>query len=118
MASVLSIVIAKESAVAKTDWIETKGVIASVERQFLLDYGRQPSWVVVFTYKADGHYYSGTLNNYSYDAPLVGETLTLRYDPSNPDRNDLVEKNKRAKWIGAGIFVLGLLLWQLLRFIN
>ena len=103
-----------EVGVTKTGWIETRGTIASVEQQFLLNYGG-PSWIVVFTYKADSNYYSGTLTNYSYYPPQVGETLLVRYDPTNPEHNDLVEKNSRAKWIGAGIFLLGVFLWLLFR---
>jgi len=112
MASLLSIVIASEVSVAKTEWKETQGKIESVE----LNFSPVAKSTVVFTYKVDGSWYSGTFTNYAYPAPQVGDPLVVRYDATNPERNDVVEKPQRAKWIVAGICFFVWLVWMCFHF--
>jgi hypothetical protein len=82
--------------VAKVDWKDTDGTVADVQVQ----QGRNSrSYSVVFTYKVDGSWYGGTYT--TGDELKVGNLVPVRYDPKNPERNDLVVKETRKHWIVA-----------------
>jgi hypothetical protein len=77
-------------------WVETTATIESV----YVDGGGDDRRIsVVFMYTVDGHYYSGTYMPWG-DTPVRGETISLRYDPGDPNKNDLVVKDTLWKWIG------------------
>ncbi len=94
---------------AKTDWKDIDGTVASVEVQ----QGRYGiSYTVVFTYEVDGHWCGGTFT--SNDAYQVGDSVAVRYDPKDPDRNDLDVKEQHKRW-WIGIFIAVMVLLLLLR---
>jgi len=104
-------VIASEVDVAKTDWKDADGAVTSVERRE----GRGgPIFIVSFNYKVGEHWYGGF---YTTDAEMKeGDYLPVRYDPDDPDRNDLVEQEKRSKlfgWLGGGAVIALFLLARL-----
>jgi len=84
-------------------WIDTEGTVASVEVHETTRSGDPSTWTVVFTYKVDGHWYSGTYR--TFDTFKVGDTLALRYDPADPNRNNLVVKDRLLHVLYWGIAV-------------
>lgn len=88
------------------DWKDTDGTVASVDEHQTRS-GK--SYSVVFTYKVDDEWYGGTFTtgeSYSKD-----DTLTVLYDPSKPERNNLVEQEKIRHWIlGAVILVVAMVI--------
>jgi hypothetical protein len=76
------------------DWKDTDGTVASVE-EFQTRGGSQ--YRVVFTYEVDGHWCGGTFT--TTDAYQKGDTLPVLYDPANPDRNNLAERETIRHWI-------------------
>jgi len=90
--------------VAKTDWRETDGEVASVERHR----NRSSEWyTIVFTYKVDDHWYGGTYT--SFDEYRKGDSLPLKYDPADPARNNLVERETKLHWLKIiGLVLLGI----------
>jgi Protein of unknown function (DUF3592) len=96
-------VIATEVAVAKTDWKDADGTVTSVDRR---DGRYGPFFDVSFNYKVGEHWYGGYFSGQSEYA--AGDSIVVRYNPANPDENDLVDGQKRSnliRWI-----LLGLLL--------
>jgi hypothetical protein len=91
---------------AKIDWQDADGTVAGEP-----EYRGKNTYSVVFTYKVDGHFYSGTFT--TGDSYKDGDSLPVRYDPKNPDYSDLTQKESRQRWLIVGIFVVvGLLvLW-------
>jgi len=89
----LSILACKETRVAKIDWKDTDGTVATVDR---VDGRGGPTYTVVFTYEVDGHWCGGTFT--SGDEYKVGDSVAVRYDPKDPDRNDLSLKEERKQW--------------------
>ena len=88
-----------EVDVAKTDWLDTDGTVADEPQ-----YCGKNTYSVVFTYKVDDHFYSGTFT--TANTYRKGDTIPVRYDPQNPERNDWVVKETRMHWIiGIGIVV-------------
>ena len=83
---------------AKTDWKDIDGTVATVT-EFQTRGG--PSYEVVFTYEVDGHWCGGTIT--TSEAYRVGDSIAVRYDPADPDRNDLTVKATHARWIAIGI---------------
>jgi hypothetical protein len=79
----------------RRDWVETDGTVSEV---YVDGGGRDRSVSVVFTYMVDGHYYSGTYSPFA-DFPTKGETIPVRYDPDDPNKNDLVARSLRNHWI-------------------
>jgi Protein of unknown function (DUF3592) len=82
-----------EAAMHK-DWKDTDGTVASVS-EYRTRTGTQYS--VVFTYKVDNEWYSGTFT--TGEEYRKDDTITVLYDPKQPDRNNLVEKETVRRWI-------------------
>lgn len=80
------------------DWIETDGVVASVDSQSTRG---GELYTVVFTYKVNDHFYGGTFH--TYDAYRVDDSIAVKYNPADPDQNDLVEREKLHHWIIFGV---------------
>ena len=101
-----------EVPVPKIDWVETEGNVASVtpNPNGLI----RKAVEVVFTYTVDGHWYGGMFLS-NFDPYVVGQTLTVRYDPTNPASNDLVKKDFRRRWLTIAAFVAAGLIILLLR---
>jgi hypothetical protein len=92
--------------VAKTDWKDIDGTVASVER---VDGRNGANYTVVFTYEVNGHWCGGTFH--TTDEYRVGDSVPVRYDPLDPDRNDLSVKEARNKWILWSVLIaVGLIL--------
>ena len=91
---------------AKIDWKDADGTAASVER---VDGRSGPTYTVVFTYEVDGHWCGGTFT--TSDEYRKGDSVAVRYDPKNPDYNDLTQEETRKHWIIGGIVVVAVLLW-------
>ena len=91
----------EEVPMAKIDWKDADGTAASVER---LDGRYGPTFVVVFTYKVDDEWYGGTFSG--SEEYRVGDSLSVRYDPKNPEHNDLVDKEAHKRWLIVGFFVI------------
>jgi hypothetical protein len=88
-----------EVRVAKVDWKDADGTIAD-EPQYV---GKN-IYSVVFTYTVDDHFYGGTFT--TGDTYRKGDSITVQYDPMNPERNDWVVKETRQHWIfGIGVAV-------------
>jgi hypothetical protein len=101
-----SIVRPGEAAMHK-DWKDTEGTVASVD-EFRTRSGTE-YYSVVFTYKVDNEWYGGTFT--TSEEYRKDDTLTVLYDPKQPDRNNLVEKETIRRWvigslIGAGALLL------------
>jgi len=88
------------------DWKDTDGTVADVQ---LISYKDGTTYSVVFTYKVDGEYYSGTFT--TYEAYRKDDTISVLYDPANPERNNLVEQENIRHWvIGAAICIVALII--------
>ena len=84
---------------AKIDWKDAEGTATGVER---METRGGPVYTVLFNYEVDGHWCSGSFTtNEEY---RVGDSVAVRYDPKNPDSNDLDQQESRA-----GLVVLGVL---------
>jgi hypothetical protein len=94
----------------KTDWRDIDGTVASVDR----DPGsRYEQYVVAFTYVVDGHWCGSTFStNVAY---RVGDTIPVRCDAANPDRNDLSEGYRRNRWLAWVVAAVVLLIVVLIR---
>jgi hypothetical protein len=87
-----------EKPVKRKDWKDTDGTVADVEelsRRNITEYS------VVFTYKVEGGYYSGTFT--TGEAYCKDDTIPVLYDPASPERNTLVEQEKIRHWVVGGV---------------
>jgi hypothetical protein len=102
----------REISVAKTDWQDADGNVTAVETAS----GRYGTiYTVSFNYKVGEHWYGGVSTG--NDEYKVGDSIGVRYDPKDPDRNDQSLKDSRAKWIVAAVIagiILVIVLVQLL----
>jgi len=91
----------------RTDWQEAEGRIANVYKD-----GRNRIESLVFTYNVDDHFYSGTLEPSFFDLMqndyIEGGPIRLKYDPTDPNRNNLVARNRvwRAVLWALGVIAL------------
>jgi hypothetical protein len=76
------------------DWKDTDDTIASAE-PYQTRYGTEYS--VAFTYKVDGEWYGGTFT--TSESYRKDDVITVLYDPANPERNNLVQREKARRWI-------------------
>ena len=100
---------------AKTDWKQTDGRVVSVDSIYTR--GRLQR-IVAFTYEVEDQLYEGKF--YTFDSIHEGDSLTVRYDVSNPKQNDLETRQKRINRIAVAVAVpvvgaVLLLLWFSLR---
>ena len=95
---------------AKIDWKDADGTAATVTR---VDGRGGPIYTVVFTYEVDGHWCGGTFT--TFEEYRKGDAVAVRYDPKNPDYNDLAQEESRTNWIVAGmvtaVVLLSVLAW-------
>ncbi len=97
---------------AKVDWKDADGTVTAVETAD----GRYGTiYTVSFNYKVGEHWCGGVFTGNA--AYKVGDTVYLRYDPDDPDTNDLVTKENR-KQLLTWIFVGALVLFFLVVFIS
>ena len=83
-----------------TNWKATDAVVAnSIESHTKAG----NVYSVVFTYVVDGSYYGGTFTTMQRYAD--GETFAIQYDPENPERNDVVRRDRIRNWLYALFFV-------------
>jgi hypothetical protein len=85
---------------AKTEWKQTDGKVVSVES--IYPRGRL-QLIVAFTYEVDGELYHGKFG--TFDPINQGNSLIVRYDVSNPQRNDLEARQKRINRIAVAVAV-------------
>jgi hypothetical protein len=78
--------------VAKIDWQDADGTVADDPV-----YAGENTYSVVFTYKVDDHFYSGTFSTTT--TYRKGDPIPVRYDPADPERNDWVVRDTRQRWI-------------------
>lgn len=90
------------------DWKEVDGTVSSVE-EYQTRYGTEYS--VVFMYKVDGGYYSGIFT--TSEAYRKDDSISVLYDPNNPDRNNLVEQETIRHWIIGAVICVGAVLFVL-----
>jgi Protein of unknown function (DUF3592) len=93
---------------AKIDWKDADGTATSVTRQ---ESRGGPIYTVAFNYEVDGHWCGGTFT--TRDEYREGDSVAVRYDPKNPDYNDLMQKESRKRWIIGSVVVFVVLLWLL-----
>ncbi len=98
----------------RRDWVQTDGAVGSV---IVSDGKHGKSYSVVFTYKVDGHYYGGTFTSYS-ETYREGDWISVKYDPSNPERNDLVLKETIKHWIIGAVVVAVVIGFIVAQFMN
>ena len=82
-------------------WKQTEATIASIVRHTGVD--SQFSYEVVFSFEIGGSYYGGTFT--AWKEPYVGDKIPVCYDPADPDRNDLIQRDKLMKWVYAILFL-------------
>jgi len=83
---------AGEVSVAKTDWQYTDGTVSNViTSTYAYNSYTRPATdcLVTFTYEVDGHFYGGEFH--TSETYVEGQTITVGYDPANPEKNDLVK---------------------------
>jgi Protein of unknown function (DUF3592) len=68
------------------NWKDTDGTVESVE-EYRTRSGTQCS--VIFSYRVDGKWYGGTFT--TVGSYCKDDRISVRYDPSKPDRNNLVQ---------------------------
>jgi hypothetical protein len=78
-------------AMRRKDWVRTKGTVSN---KMLRVQGRGNLFTITFVYEVDGHFYSGEFVTHKYRYEK-GRTVLLRYNPANPEENDL---NGRGAW--------------------
>jgi hypothetical protein len=99
-------------SVAKTDWKDADGTVTAVD---MVDGRYGPIYTVSFNYKVGEHWCGGFFTgNEEYK---VGDSIGVRYDPNDPDRNDLSLKDQRTKWIVLGLVGGVILIFVLIRFL-
>jgi hypothetical protein len=74
------------------DWRETEATVSSVVKQ---QNSRTITYEAVITYKVDGGYFATTVCGWKYYAE--GQKLKIFYDPANPDRNNLSQRDRLKK---------------------
>jgi len=84
----------------KTDWVETEGRVWSTVA--FQTKGLQ-GHTVTFSYEVDGHYCSGTFTTFT--PYREGDTIKVKYDPANPDRNNLTDREHKLNWFYAVFFI-------------
>jgi hypothetical protein len=100
---------------AKTDWKQTDAKVVTVDSIYVR--GRQ-QLIVAFTYEVEDQLYVGRF--YTFDSIHEGDSLTVRYDVSNPKQNNLETRQKRINRIAVAVAIpivgaVLLLLWFGLR---
>jgi hypothetical protein len=86
----------------RKDWKEIEGTVFSVD-EYQTRSGTEYS--VVFMYKVDGGYYSGSFT--TSEAYRKDDTITVLYDPANPDDNNFVESEKIKHWVIGAVLCVG-----------
>ena len=94
----ISIVSVDEVPVPKVDWKDTEATVTKVTT---FSARGRASYTVEFTYKVDDRLYQRGVN--TFDAYRQGDSMVLRYNPLDPERNDLEERERRKKRIGISI---------------
>ncbi len=75
-------------------WRSTDGTVSNV-----VEYHTKagPLYSVVFTYKVDGSWYGGTFTTMAFQKD--GDTLAVSYDPSNPEINNFLKRERTRRWL-------------------
>lgn len=90
---------------SRKDWVATNATISNV---MLSDQGRGGSlYTVTFSYTVDGHYYGGEFVGSSGGHYKEGGSVSLKYNPANPDENDLSERGQSTLWLSWTIKIVG-----------
>ena len=97
----------------KTDWKAIDGTVTTVAEQQTRG---GPIYEVAFNYKVGDHWYGGSYT--TYEAYGEGDTIAVRYDPKDPDRNDLTTKETRGRRIAIAILVGAILLIAVVVFLS
>jgi hypothetical protein len=82
----------------RDNWVVSEGRVNQVYKEG----GKQ---VVLFAYIAGEHVYAGTFTPF-VKTFAVGDKIEVRYDPDDPNRNDVVESHKNKGWLRLAITVL------------
>ncbi|SEG69538.1 Protein of unknown function [Bryocella elongata] len=93
----------------KTDWQSADGTVTDVE----VVQGRGgPIYTVSFNYKVGEHWYGGFFTNSS--EYKKDDSISVRYDPADPDRNEYTVAASRAHlWTVLVVVIFaGLLIWK------
>ena len=95
---------------AKADWKQTDGRVVSVDSIYTR--GRR-QLIVAFTYEVGDDLYESKF--YTFDSIREGNSVVVKYDVSNPRRNDLETRQKRINRIAVavGVPILGAVLFLL-----
>jgi hypothetical protein len=89
----------------RADWTETEATVASVVK---LQNSRTITYEAVITYTVDGSYFATTVCGWKFYAQ--GQKLKIFYDPGNPDRNNLSQRERLKKLVYVIFFAaLGIL---------
>jgi hypothetical protein len=81
-----------EVTVAKIDWQYTDGTVSNViTTEYAQNRYTEPAvdYLITFAYEVDGHFYGGEFH--TSEKYVEGKTITVGYDPTNPEKNDLVK---------------------------
>lgn len=85
---------------AKTDWKQTEGKVVKVDSMWTR--GRR-QLTIAFTYRVGDELHESEF--YTFDTIHEGDSLAVRYDPSNPKRNDLNTRQTRINRIAFAVAV-------------
>jgi len=96
------------------DWKDADATVTSVSEAGS-NRGRTV-YLVGFSYKVGEQFYGGTFT--TGDEYAEGDSVGVKYDAKDPERNDLVEKERRSWWILWAVGGLVVALWLLVMVIG
>jgi hypothetical protein len=82
---------------ASIDWLYADGTVSNVMQVSALGKGSE-LYAITFTYQVDGHYFGGEFKAATGHGYSEGDSITVGYNPSNPEQNDLDNKGAWMWW--------------------
>jgi hypothetical protein len=91
--------------VAKIDWKTAEGTVTNI---MSFGGGGRDSYfyAITFTYQVDGHYYGGEFTVGSAANYKEGGSIEVKYNPENPEQNNLDGRGESALWMNRAITVV------------
>jgi hypothetical protein len=97
---------ANEVSMAQVDWKDVKGTVSNI--MSVGSGGRGGHfYAITFSYMVDGHYYGGEFTVASAQNYTEGGTIQVKYNPENPEQNNLDGRGGVGLWINWAMTVGG-----------